>query len=236
MGTGARVAAIICCLVSTTAAQAQDAGLGISAGLKAWSTHWTTWGYGSDSDGNPAITQSPTNKKTLTIPVLGLRWRDFIASIGGFGSTTFTYPDTSTITRKELDVNVGYYLSPGAAVTLGYKRTGQRAGQNNYELGGPTLGLTATSPLAGGFSVYGLLGLGRLKETGSSNVLFDADYQLSEVGVSYLLPIGGWLRALSFTAGYRMQVINSRDALSPGPRQDARDLTQGFTFGVIGAF
>ena len=81
--------------------------------------------------------------------------------------------------------------------------------------------------------MYGTLGLGRLKSTSGSNVKFDADYQLSEVGFAYNLGLGGIPRALTFTLGYRMQVLTSKEAL---PNQDARDLTQGFTFGLLAVF
>ena len=138
----------------------------------------------------------------------------------------------STNRRNEFDLNVGWLFAPGVAATVGYKRVGQKAGDFDYQLGGPTIGLSATAPLQGAFSLYGTLGLGRMKKA-AGNVDFDADYQLSEVGLAYNLGLSGIPRGLTFTLGYRIQVLNSKDAL---PGQDARDLTQGFAFGLLAVF
>lgn len=211
------------------AAHAQQTNFGLSAGLKAWNTQWTTWGY--DNNGT-IITQSPAKDKTVFIPLASARYREFVASVSGFRGTTFELLDGSTNRRNEFDLNVGWLFTPGVAATVGYKRVGQKAGDFDYQLGGPTVGLSATAPLQGAFSLYGTLGLGRMKKAGG-NVDFDADYQLSEVGLAYNLGLGGIPRGLTFTLGYRIQVLNSKDAL---PGQDARDLTQGFAFGLLAVF
>lgn len=223
-----RLAALLVCLGG--AAQAQESNLGVSVGLKVWRTQWTTWGY---SDDNAFITQSPAKDKVVLIPQLGVRYGDLVGSLSGFRGTTFELLDGTPNRRKEFDVNVGWLVAPGVAATVGYKKLGQRAGDNNYELAGPTLSLSGTAPVSGPFSVFGTLGLGRMKDTSASNVQFDADYQLSEVGFAYNLALGRLPRAVTFTAGYRIQVLNSKDAL---PGQDARDLTQGFTLGVLAVF
>jgi len=211
------------------AAQAQDSDFNVSVGLKAWNTQWTTWGY---DDTGSVITQSPAKEKTLFIPLLSARYRDFIVSVSGFRGTDFELLDGSTNRRNEFDANLGWLFTPGVAATIGYKRVGQKAGEFDYQLGGPTIGVSATAPVQGGFSLYGNLGLGWMKKSGG-NVDFDADYQLSELGVAYNLGLSGMPRGLTFTLGYRIQVLNSKDAL---PGQDARDLTQGFAFGLLAVF
>jgi hypothetical protein len=75
--------------------------------------------------------------------------------------------------------------------------------------------------------------MGWMKSTGDSTVKFDADYRLSELGLAYTLPTGTLVKAVTFTLGYRTQVLTSKDAL---PGQDGRDLTQGFTFGALASF
>lgn len=223
------LAALVLCAAG--AAQAQDSGLSVSAGLKAWNAQWTTWGYFPLPGPAQVVTQELTEDKLLLFPVVGVRYREFIASFSGIATTTFDYPDGDTVRRNEYDVNIGWAFAPGVAATLGYKRLAQKAQSNNYELSGPTIGLSATAPLSGSFSMYGALGLGRLKPTG--NVDIDADYQLSEVGFAYNLAMGGLPKALTFTFGYRMQVLKSKEALGT---RDARDLTQGFTFGALASF
>ncbi|MDP3223678.1 MAG: hypothetical protein Q8M96_11145, partial [Rubrivivax sp.] len=82
---------------------------------------------------------------------------------------------------------------------------------------------------------YGAMGLGRLKPAGSGNVIFDADYRLSEVGLAYTHALGmdRFVRAVNFTLGYRMQALTSKEAFGA---QDGRDLTQGLTLGLFASF
>ncbi|MBI5719379.1 MAG: hypothetical protein HZC37_17055 [Burkholderiales bacterium] len=225
------VPAVLILAMAAGAAAAQDSNFGIAAGLKAWSTQWTTWGYEPTVGGGRVITEALTNDKTVLVPIVSVRYRDFIGSVSAITSTTYSYPDGDTVSRKEHDVNLGYFIAPGVAATVGYKSLAQWAGPNNFKLAGPTIGLSATAPLSGAFSLYGALGLGRMKPKG--NVDLDADYQLSEVGGAYGLALGGIAKSLTFTVGYRTQVLKSKEAL---PGQDARDLTQGFTFGLVAAF
>jgi hypothetical protein len=215
---------------TTGVVHAQASNLDISLGLKAWNAQWTTFGY---SDDGSQIIQVPAKDKVVLIPLLSVRYQDFIGSISGFVPTDFELEGGTINKRKELDLNVGWLFAPGVAATLGYKRLGQAGDGNNYELHGPTIGLSATAPIRGGISIYGTLGLGRLKSTSGSNVKFDADYQLSELGLAYSLPLSGIPRALTFTAGYRIQILTSKEALGS---QDARDLTQGFTLGALARF
>lgn len=222
-------AALLC---FTAGAQAQGSGLSFSAGLKAWSAEWTTFGY-TVVGGTSVVTQVPAQTKTVLIPSFGVRFRDFVVSASGYDASGYTFGSSGErANRKEWDVNAGYYVLPGLAATLGYKRYGQSAGLN-YEVGGPTVGFSAAAPLGAGFSAYGSLGLGRLKSVGSSDVKFDTTYRLTETGAAYSMDAGGFVRTLSFTLGYRMQVLNSKQATET---QDGRDLTHGLALGVVGSF
>jgi len=213
-------------------AQAQE--LSWSVGAKAWNTQWTTFGYDTNSANQTVLIQVAARDKTVLIPLLSARYGDFVGSISGYRPTDYSFVDGSGgNARKELDANVGYFVLPGLALTVGYKKVGQRAGTDNYELGGLTAGLSATAPLSPSVGLYGSFGLGRMKDTGASTVKFDADYRLSEVGLAYSLPMDGRIKALSFTLGYRTQVLSSKRALGD---QDGRDITQGFTFGLVATF
>jgi hypothetical protein len=233
MGMGKTVIALLG-LALPALAQAQPAELSVTVGAKAWNTQWTTFGYDINDNNHTVLIQVAAEDKTVLVPLVSLRWRDFVASVSGYRPTDYRFVDGSGgNTRKELDANVGYFVTPGLALTLGYKKVGQRAGNENYELGGLVAGLSATAPLGPAVALYGSLGLGRMKDTGASTVKFDADYRLSEVGLAYSLALDGRPKALSFTAGWRMQVLSSKEALGP---QDGRDLTQGFTFGLLATF
>lgn len=233
-------------LMVSSGAQAQDSGLTVAVGLKTWYADWTSWFRGTDLDGLDFIEQRPAKAKMLTVPLVSVRYRDFVAS---FSTATkskhqFQTPGrTQFYERTEADANFGYYLTPSLAATLGYKNFKQKSsvtGATIFEVAGPTVGLSGSASLAGAFSMYGALGLGQLSWKGTDDG--SARYSLSEVGLAYGIPLGRGLKALSLTAGYRMQVITARgvtltDGSFQNPiKQDARDLTQGFTFAVVGVF
>lgn len=221
------------------AAQAQDSTFGVSLGLKAWNTEWTTFGNDTNDAGDPVITQVPARDKVVVLPLLSLRYGDFMASFSGYLPTEHRFLDGSSNVRKEFDAHAGYFVLPGLAVTLGYKQLAQ-TGDFVYRPRGPVLGLSATAPLAGGFTLYGAFGVGWLKTPAprdKRDVEFDADYRLTELGLAYNLPVDRFAKALTFTLGYRTQVLSSKDALqTDGGRQDARDLTQGLTVGLVASF
>jgi hypothetical protein len=217
------VAALCACSI----AQAQQAPT-VSAGLRAWNTTWDTFSY---AGGN--IIQVPGEEKLVLLPVLSVRWRDFTGSVSLYPSTEHELLNGRRDKRKEFDVNLGYFVSPGVSLTLGYKKLEQRNTSGLYELTGPVAGISGTAPLVRDVALYGSFGLGWLNTTGRSDIKFDADYRLSELGVAYTLPMSTFVRALTFTLGYRTQVLTSKDAL---PGQDGRDLTEGFTFGALATF
>ena len=225
------------CLAGAAQAQSQsqDLPLSVSVGAKAWSTQWTTFSYAPTGGGSRVLTQVAAKDKVVLLPVLSVRYQDFVGSISGYQSTRHQLSDGSSNTRAEFDANVGYLVLPGVALTLGYKKVSQK-GDFSYTPAGPVAGLSGAAPLGGAFSLYGAFGWGRMKTPSSTDpriVQFDADYRLSEVGLAYNMAVGRLPKALAFTAGYRMQVLTSKDALGS---QDGRDLTQGFTFGLVATF
>ncbi|MBL8286867.1 MAG: hypothetical protein JNL85_02700 [Rubrivivax sp.] len=221
---------------------AQDGGLAVSAGVRAWYTHWTTFSY-YDGGGpvNLALTQTSGPATWVFLPTASVRWGNWFGAASIFPSTSFDFTDGSSTKRSELDVNVGYAVLPGLNLTLGYKKVSQR-GDFRYEPKGPVAGISANAPLAGAFSLYGSLGLGRLKtpaRNGDPKVVdFKADYRLTEVGLAYALPGSAFVQRWTITAGHRIQVMRSKDAFTSatGQAQDGIDTAQGFTLGVLATF
>jgi hypothetical protein len=216
-------------LVAGTA-HAQDAEreLRLSAGLRLWNTQWTTF-TGDDALPN-AVLQSAARDKLVLMPSISLRYGDWLASYSRFQSARFrTTRDSGR--REESDLNLGYQLTPGVIVTLGYKWVLQSGDSGEYKPHGPVLGVNANAALGQGFGLYGTLGFGKFNSP--APIKFEADYRLLEAGVAYSLPVEVGLKSLSLTAGYRMQVLNS---LKAKPNQDGRDLTHGLTVGLLGAF
>ncbi len=243
--TPAALAAAAALLVAPLA-QAQDSGLTVAVGLKTWYADWTTWFVQANGNGVDYLTQEPAKAKLMTVPQVSLRWRDWVASVSAATKSKhdFQSPDGKfSYERAEVDGNIGYYITPSLAATVGYKRFTQTVpstGNEIYRVNGPTVGLSGSASLAGSFSMYGALGLGLLKLEGSDAK--NARYSLSEVGLAYGIPMGKGLKAVSLTAGYRIQVITAQgvqltDGNFQNPvKQDARDVTQGFTFGIVGVF
>lgn len=224
-------------------AQEPTPGLSFSAGVRAWHTEWTTFGYypAVPNVPNLAITQTSGPTKWVPLPTLSARYGNFFASVSGFPSTNFEFTDGSAGRRSESDLNLGYTVVPGLSATLGYKRIAQRGAIFRYEPAGPVLGVSGNAALAGPLSLYGAFGLGRLKTSNDPRdevVKFEASYRLTEVGVAYALPGTALVKRWTLTAGHRIQVMRSKEAFvtAAGQRQDGIDTTQGFTLGALATF
>lgn len=227
------VLALTAGLAAAADASAQEGGLSVSAGVRAWYAEWTTFSYFVDGGVNRALTQSSAETKWAVVPTLSLRYGNFVGSLSALPTTSFTFADGGTGQREEIDVNVGYSVLPGLAATLGYKKVSQRDGDAQYRPAGPVFGLSGNAALAGATSLYGALAFGRLKTPAGDAIDFKADYRLTEVGVAHSLNTAGWPRRWTFTAGYRIQVMGSKEAFGT---QDGRDTTQGLTLGVLATF
>ena len=226
----------VCGLCSVAGALAQDPGLSVSVGARAWYTQWTTFSYLVQGGQNVALTQVSADNKLVLVPVLSVRYGQWVGSVSMVPSTQFSFADGGSGKRKEFDANVGYAVLPGLSLALGYKQVSQRDGSTRYEPAGLVAGINANAPRGGAFSFYGNLGIGRLKTPTSGGpevVKFKADYRLTELGLAYTLNGDRVVRRWTFTGGYRIQVMGSKQALGS---QDGRDTTQGFTFGAIATF
>jgi hypothetical protein len=221
------IALLVLCLAGT--ARAQDAPVTVSAGLKAWSTEWSTFTY---KNGQPVPAELVSS--TFFIPSVVGRWRDYYVSASGFQKSY-----SGGTRRHEWDLNVGWQPLPGIALGLGYKSYAQLDGIVRYEPKGPIASASAALPLSGAWSVYGSLGLGWLKTPGSgpANVVkfSPGPYRISEVGIGYGLPIHAYARALTLTLGYRTQVLVSNGINADGSGR-FNDLTQGLTLGATVSF
>lgn len=227
------------CLVSAALlvpapALAQDAGgIAVTAGVRSWLASWTTFTYLP-----PAYNQvGPVASRTrlVLLPAVAVRMGDFSLLLSGMPSTTFDTP-SSTASRQEYDLAIGWSVIPGITLTGGYKQMQQREGQVRYEPKGPVIGFNGNATLNGPLSLYGQLALGRLSSNGNAgpnSVQFDARYNVSELGLAYTVVGGAWVRRWNFTVGYRSQQLVSREA---APGQDGVDNTNGFTLGASATF
>jgi hypothetical protein len=229
-----RKAIVAWALCTAGAASAQDSGINVSVGVRAWYAEWTTFSYFEQNGVDVALTQKSATNKLVLVPVISVRYGDFLGSISALPSTQFSFVDGGGNKRRELDVNLGYTVAPGLTLTLGYKKVAQ----DGYRPSGLVAGASASAPLGGALSLYGSLGIGRLKTPAGDTINFKTDYRLTEVGLAYALSADGPVQRWTFTAGYRIQVLGSKEAFftQDGKPQDGRDTTQGLTFGAIATF
>ena len=140
--------------------------------------------------------------------------------------------------RKEYDVNLGYYLSPSIALTVGMKNIKQTynslradgsifyTGETDYN--GPIVGITGGGSLGHNFAFYGNLSYGFLNGTyKSTNTKFDATFNSTELGIAYR-PIS----YLSFLVGYKYQTIDNKEPNDSVYKDVGLDVTKGFILGA----
>ena len=227
------LAILVVSAMGATQARAQDSALSFTVGARAWYTDWTTFSYYPGVVGTPpaALIQVSAKDKLVVMPQASMRYNHFFASVSAMPSTRFSFNDGTDGRRSEFDVNAGYTVMPSLAVTLGYKKISQSGSSGRYRPAGPIIGASANAPLGSGLSLYGSLGIGRLRTPAGDDIKFKAGYRLAEVGLAYTLNADEprW----TLTGGYRIQVLSSKDAFEG---QDGRDTTQGFTFGANATF
>jgi hypothetical protein len=164
-------------------------------------------------------------------------YEDVLAT-GPTYSTPFNVYRT-TASRKEHDINIGYYVAPTLALTVGYKEVKQTyndidivTGATNFsawtKYSGPIVGITGGGSIGGGFAFYGNLSYGFLKgEFEGDPQKFDATYSSTELGIAYR-PVS----FLSLLVGYKYQTIDSKLKDPAFNNQVALDVTKGFIFGA----
>lgn len=148
----------------------------------------------------------------------------------------YTYRTTGS--RKEQDINLGYYISPAVALTVGYKQVKQTYNNNDdtgatyystwTKYSGPIVGITGGGSLGAGFAFYGNFSFGVLKgEFEGDSETFTANYSSTELGIAYR-PVS----FLSFLVGYKYQTIDSKLSDPAYNNQVALDVTKGFILGA----
>ncbi len=230
----------------------------VAVGAKAWAPEWSSWDPVNTGRETPirVIESVASDTHVAYIPQVSARYGRWLVAGSYFADTTFdlgglVQPTTGGVTgleakRREFDGNVGFYVLPALAVTVGYKQVQQTFGQTPYRWSGPTVGLSGASSLWQALSLYGTFAYGRLRlnagaadDAGQTG--FDADYLLTELGLSWGtdLPIS-WL-GFSATLGYRAQIVSTRKysvATGFGSYQpvDLHDVTYGPALGVLFRF
>ncbi|HBL17413.1 MAG TPA: hypothetical protein DD417_11890 [Elusimicrobia bacterium] len=232
------------------AAQAEDARISrlvtLSVGYKLWYNSWETAipSYTNGGTHVNAITAGPVGAH---IPNMSVKVWKFLVSGSVMTSNNYRFPafkDTFIqggtgfttadryyrATRKEYDINTGFYVTPNIVATVGYKSVEQRYQETISNVAdeetrtwykGPTFGLAGGAGIGYGFSLYGNGALGYMHARYSGSSSRDiANYEAMEVGLAWR-----W-KVVSASLGYKFQYITTRGEI------DAADVSRGYIMGL----
>lgn len=267
-------------MTEVVTANSFDKKWGFSLGVKVWMNQWDLplelGGSDEPEDKSGSyILQFESDSEVTYIPAAMVRYRNFF--IGGSYLPETDYDFTAQIEndgilwdpsgdRKEWDLNIGYFITPNLAVSLGYKRLerdivliAQDLNDNSpltadYPLDAhaPIIGLAASLPVGKNFNFYGNLAYGWL--SGDSNYHdhadqgkfndfdLDGNYYLGELGLNYVIPLQRVVSAVTINAGYRFQRLEMKfdsvvdEAQRWGSSGDQNDSTSGFILGITAMF
>ncbi len=198
-------------------------------GVRLWRTEWTSW-FSDDR-------YIKADAETAVIPVVSLRYKQFLLSGSYMTKTDFTFDPTYIPERKEYDVNFGYFILPSLAATVGYKHMEYLPGDGyNWTTKGWTVGLSGSAPLAPWMSLYGNVAYGRPKinDNGFAFSGQKAKYLLTEFGLAFPLgQVSPSMNGFLATLGYRYQRVGAQPNTNV-PGLSGRELfeyTQGTVLG-----
>ena len=202
-------------------------------GVRFWRTDWSTWYTVYPLE----VSYAHAQLETTVTPVASIRYKDFLVSGSYLLEHGFRFPgNTTEAKRKEYDVNLGYFVFPGMAVTLGWKNlTYTNEGLNHYKwvTKGLTAGVSGSAPIAPMVSLYGNVAYGRPK-INDRDRYFAGDtrgkYLLTELGLAFPLgQMNSALGGLVVTTGYRYQRVGG---MAKGSPYEVFEYTQGPVLGI----
>ena len=228
-------------------------------GYKTWFNTWQTPFNTYPPEGGANIMSLTSESVAAPIFSASLKFGDFLIAGSFMKTPDYKFPDTEDVlvvgptpttttapfftfktsaSRKESDINLGYYVAPAMAITIGMKNVKQTYNDLNADgsifstswtkYSGPIVGITGGGALGAGFAFYGNLSYGFLKgEFEGDPEKFDATYSSTELGIAYR-PIS----FLSFLVGYKYQTIDTKITDPAFNGQVALDVTKGFILGA----
>jgi len=232
-------------------------------GYKTWINTWQTALNSYPPEGGANIMSLTSDSVAAPIFSSSLKIGKFLIAGSFMKTPDYTFPDSqdalvagptpttvpppglvfykfkTSASRKENDINLGYYITPAMAITVGIKNVKQTYNDLNADrsifstswtkYSGPIVGITGGGRLGeSDFSFYGNLSYGFLKgEFEGDPQTFNATYSSTELGIAYR-PIS----FLSFLVGYKYQTIDSKLTDPAYNNQVALDVTKGFILGA----
>jgi hypothetical protein len=230
----------------------------LNAGAKLWINTWQTNLTNYSGQAWNQLTEGPV---VGFIPSIALRHKRIFASGSFMVTPDYTFPtqtnfigntgsiakDDVKASRQEADLNIGFYIVPQIALTIGYKGITESfkvthsvnngaatTTDSKVYLNGVTYGVTGSAPMGNGWSVYGSGAGGyMLVNYGPTRSNYDdsALYEASELGFAW----HPHASSFSATAGYKFQLIQTK--ISPQNSTNFQNLprnevTRGFMLGA----
>jgi len=245
-----------------------DKDIGVTVGAKLWSNQWDLPLEMNHTGTNSTIHQFESGSEMSFIPAFLVRYKNFFVGGSYLTNTKYSFSAQSvganTIKpfgeRKEWDLNLGYFVMPNLAVSLGYKTLTRGLTYTNSDpsepavvdsplsVKAPILGISVSAPINKGFNLYGNLAYGWLSGDYSYNdattatrllsLDLEGNYTFGELGLNYTIPLQGTISAVTISGGYRFQRLDmkAKGAAPWGSAGDQHDSTAGFVLGASASF
>jgi hypothetical protein len=242
--------------------------LNFFAGVRIWANEWdiVTFKRVLSADVTPTLRDeldiTTSNLEITPMPTFGVRYGNLLASLTYFVPTSYNGNGglEQDVERREIDLNVGYYVLPSVVVSLAYKEAKVDRlidyVASEQKIKGILLGVSASAPLSDRLSLYGnfAYGFGRQKSQvadASGDTKYSARYTISEVGISYRImegSAGAFIKSVSGSLGYRAQSYTTKDVAlgtydpsAPSTplsitTRDGRTSTTGAVLAIVASF
>nr|WP_319494005.1 hypothetical protein [uncultured Desulfobacter sp.] len=247
----------------------KDWGFGL--GVKTWTNDWSLpleVKSSPTATTTTSIVQFDSDMEVAFIPTGLVRYKNFFIGGGYMPGTDYDFNqqtvNETTISqvngeRKEWDLNIGYFLTPNLAVTLGYKKIEREltlrdegiSKNVSYPLSAhaPIIGVATSLPINEKFSFYGNFAYGFLggdsqyivSGDSPNSMDLDGNYYLAELGFNYVIPIKTVVSGMTISLGYRfqrldMEMTDTVGGAWNGSAGNQNDTTSGITFSVSASF
>ena len=213
------IAAALLLITGSGVARAEE-GAGVEVGVKMWINDWT-----QDVPGFGSITSDGT---VLLGPAIAVKSGDRVFGEASFlfSTSDYTFDATaSNIERQDVDLAIGYMVTPGFGLSAGYKNSSFKEKETGFEstLDGPVLGIIGIAPVAPDFSFYGKFNF-LFTQFDGEFIREDSPGWIFEFGLKF-----AFTREFLGTLGYKYET-------NEGNNTNIRDTFSGLTLSAMAAF
>jgi predicted porin len=215
------VAAVLLLIAGSGVARAEER-TEVEVGVKMWFNDWTqdTPGYASNT----------SDTATLFGPAIEVKFPNYVFVEASYlvSVSNYTFTDitgNTNVERQDLDVAIGYMVTPEFGVLAGYKNSSFKEKETGSKstVSGPVIGILGIAQVDPAFSFYGKLDYLFTKFDGEF-IQEDSPGWMFEFGVKF-----AFTREFSGTLGYKYET-------NEGNETNVRDTFSGLTLGAMLTF